>query len=575
MTRKQSAAEFLAQQSAERGDDAGDLIEKARSRIRREGSEWFLVAAPAEPGRKEKTLNITFMWEHLEPQSAEMFAVGLSLATLHITPKSTRAKFSTLRNGLFSYFADLNRLTSPDGRVVNLRKVPKLQDIDEHVMQLFKVHLDTYHSGRKQGYRKVMIEVAQLVIECLRYQPDLIEATSPRYRPLSNLYPQHKDETKHTELIGDLDFDDIVNAALNECEAIMARDEIRQAQMLELQGDLARRRNDRTALSFAVHLQREYARRSLATGSIRKKSLSIASTILGMKVDDWETRSLLGVDRLRLFPTKPRAGRRQRFEITITDDADHPLRLLEYVRRRTQPLRDMNPDYCRRNLFVRWSRNPREVRIFDSSQQFPGNALSQFIRDNELVAFTLRQLRPTAMDRVHEVTGDLMRTQAFANHASSTTTERHYPSSARMRREQEKLGRAMELRHRDIATNWNVTSFELPPDLDKVAATPGFGCRDPHLGWIETEVPGRLCEAYGHCAGCQLAKVDYGSARACAYLHQLRERIDEAQQIIGAEAWLTRWAPVKAELLLRLDRFSPTAKTGAVSVIITKIPPVE
>lgn len=199
------------------------------------------------------------------------------------------------------------------------------------------------------------------------------------------------------------------------------------------------------------------------------------------------------------------------------------------------------------------------------------SALSSFIRDYQLDRFALNQIRPTLLDEVQLITGDLLEARAVGFQKNPQTLWRHYTSDGTKRRYQERIGEVFMLRER-----WRTTLGAIDPrtrvrtaSMDRGAATPGFLCFDPFDSPRTNQVKGRICSAYGECPGCELAAADIGDPAAVALYSALRNAIYQSQGSVGPKAWTNKWAPILLDLSSLLDIVSADVRVQAAKLSIT------
>lgn len=174
--------------------------------------------------------------------------------------------------------------------------------------------------------------------------------------------------------------------------------------------------------------------------------------------------------------------------------------------------------------------------------------MRDFIESNSLASFTLSQLRPTILDEITLVTGDLMAARAVGQQRQLQTLWQHYTSAGTRDRFYERIGEYLMLRERWQDTNGLIDPRARASSHDKGAATPGFLCFDPMESPRPNQQRGRLCSAYGECPSCPFAAVNVGDPAVVALLLALENAIFLAQGPIAPKAWLARWAPILADL---------------------------
>lgn len=604
-----TAAEHLARKSKD-----ADLLPvdarciAARHIVTANGKTVATFANDATGRTSKRPINIS-AFDLFDSECTRAFQEAYVLHCMALSPDRRYSLMTTLKSGFIAYLAGEKRddLT--------------LGEIDEDLLAAFKHALDRpdspYHRPAITT-RKIYVESVQMLLKQLLHSPYWQPRLSPRLRLLTKLYPKAHHSVVHTSPVSDRSFDELIFAACDEIELTVKDITSGWTRMKDFAPSLSIGSAGTSASACAAYLHHNYdgippslfelGRQSVEfTRALPQTIFSQAerllfptlrdlvpfiivttslfalnpAVILNMKLEDFELRNVLQRRRLKLLPYKARADRRQRLEITVTGEASNPGNFLPFIVRWTARLRStLQETSFAEHFWLRSAPGRRQAIPLEKVDSSLTEALAQFCDDKGLkypdgtpFRFTLKQLRPTALDRVHELTGgDVTVVQAVANHSSARTTEEFYRTAGWVMRNEERLAQAMNLRHRHLA-NPNLSRLNRSKDEDLFAATPGFTCLDPYDSPFDQK--GKLCAAYGMCPACPLGVVDYQSPVACSYLHQLRARIDEAQVELGGLAWLTRWAPVKTALLLHLRKFEQTAHQAASSAITAPLPSVE
>ena len=266
----------------------------------------------------------------------------------------------------------------------------------------------------------------------------------------------------------------------------------------------------------------------------------------------------LGSSAVRIAARKARAAVDPVVLLDATDSSRMgPGVLLAMLRDLTIRVRDSVIDSRHRDrifVFVPRMAASKHPKAFDSTKCGPSNdhtwkwALQDFASAHGIKPFGLSQLRPTVLDEVQFLTGDLLAAKAVGQQRNPQTLWYHYTSSGTRNRYRERIGEILLLRER-----WRQTVGVIDPRAravaqDKGAATPGFFCFDPFASPRPGQTPNRLCEAYGECPSCPLAAANIGDSAAVALYLALRTAIYHAQGRVTPKAWLERWAPVLSDL---------------------------
>lgn len=495
----------------------------------------------------------------------------------------------------------------------------EISDITEQTLKDFKTWLDDEDSvgwSPSEITRKIKIQDLQLILKQLMADKDWSGRLSPDLKLLENLYRGANRSINHTEILDDASLELLFVSCAAECEDIMVRSEkIERALRAVIEaGDAVTPTGIRDdAIRCAAFLLTEFGDRPPTYETISRKvsyARAISETlfddalvilfptidellpfvlilttlfafnpgvVLNMTHNDYDDDWFAGRQRIRLFPYKPRKHDRHRNSVVVTDDFDNPHRLLKFIESRTERVRRIvrRPAFADR-VFIRFSRSVGYGIPLEMSDKAWRKALERFCAKHGLDYFTLRQIRPTTLDLVHELTGgNLMATQQVAGHDSPDTTKEFYESTAMQRRDEEMLAGGINQWWRFLDTGGIVDATERDRlNVDLGAATPGFGCADPYDSPVKGERKGALCGAYGRCPMCELALVDLNSPHAYRYHIELLRRIDEAMITLG-EPWLWRWGPVKTRLLMLGNKFPKDVRLAAGSVSIPPLPEVD
>ncbi len=175
-------------------------------------------------------------------------------------------------------------------------------------------------------------------------------------------------------------------------------------------------------------------------------------------------------------------------------------------------------------------------------------ALKQFAASHGIEPFNISQLRPTVLDEVQYLTGDLLAAKAVGQHRNPQTAWYHYTSTGTRNRYRERVGEVLLLRERWLQTEGVIDPRVRTAAQDKGAATPGFLCFDPFDSPRPGQTPNRLCTAYGDCPSCPLAAADVGDPAAVAAYLALQDAIVRSQGPISPNSWQERWTSVAADL---------------------------
>jgi hypothetical protein len=580
MVARRKETEAMRRARFARGREETDPGELAQRYIERSNGH-YTVAFPRHFGIVSKGPVQLRTLEQF-PGIADAIAEGYTLHGLSIGSADRRyGMWQSIKSGFLKF------LTIHDAADITL------SEIDEQLLKDFKAWLDDPSS---EGFapsklsRRIKIQDIQLILGQLVSSPKWAPKLSPDLKLLKKLYPKAHREIEHTEILDDAALEVLYVAAATDCEAIIERSREEQARLSTLiKGtvDLAEAGRDafHCAAYMLAHFDEplpprwklirmwvEYERAIPAETYAAMEQLLYPDldellpfillitvmfafnpgVVLNMKHSEYEEEQLFGRERIRLKPFKPRAHRNQVSTVLATDDLDNPRTLFRHLKDRCARVRSrINANYVD-HVFIRFSAEQKCGVAVTMSDKPMREAIARFCRRHGLDPFQLRQIRPTTLDLVHEISGgNLLAMQQVANHQDPETTREYYTGSAFQRRGEEMLAAGMEHLARKVRTGGVVvdptTRHRLQSDL--AAATPGFHCLDPMDSPIPGIRKGVLCEAYGRCPICPHATIDTNSPQDFAYLLKLRDALDEAAERLEGVAWLARWAPVKEKIL--------------------------
>lgn len=569
-----------------------------------------IAKLPKAPTGRDRRGTREFSLDFLKPYTAQTRdALTVALILRLLACKGAGSRYNDYRSFSTDFHAFLS--TRPGG-------LPSLAQIDDDLLGTFEQWLsDPASSGYApaETTRREKLYAVQRILKQLKISAEFKDRINPNLKNLKAPFRGATDSTNHIEPLPEGTFEDVYAAAERECADLQERYRPslerlerlrRKALTLESAGTdathcaafLLQQTNGGVCLSYtkatrripgyarSVDRQTHEAADDLLYPRLREFApylvvLASAFAFNGgvlteMKTTDFRFERFRDVERMRIGPRKPRArGKRQRHAVTVTDHPDNPGRLVKFIRMRTRYLREAQPSKL---LFLRFNPRNRAVvePILDGAFM---RSLDAFAKEHNLPRFLLEQLRPTILQQVHELTGgDITAVQAFGKQRSLTTVEKHYRTRGMEKAGEDRLYAAMAQRHRDLATGGVVSPIDKPRrSFDRWAATPGYTCLDTFDSPIAGQEKGKPCAAYGQCPRCELAMVDYTSARDLAYLHKLRRRIDETVETLGPAAWIAKWSGVQRELLIDIAMFPQAVEATVASgeVVTTQLPPLE
>jgi hypothetical protein len=193
---------------------------------------------------------------------------------------------------------------------------------------------------------------------------------------------------------------------------------------------------------------------------------------------------------------------------------------------------------------------------------------------------TLASLRATGLTLAHAAMGgDILKTQALANHATPDTTQRYVDQPIVRKAQVAALGGLQAHFVERVRNGGEVEKVEeTATDVDpRYATASGFHCSDPLSGIGEGQKPGRLCTAWLGCFTCPNAVIPL-EIDVLARLLRTRAALVDARARIAPDRWRLLYAP-KLEIIDRdiVPRFPSEMHAAALLRIATMpaVPPIE
>ena len=197
------------------------------------------------------------------------------------------------------------------------------------------------------------------------------------------------------------------------------------------------------------------------------------------------------------------------------------------------------------------------------------NALASFIADHRLPRFSLKTLRATEYENEYRRTGSLMAARDRLSHASVVTGRRHYTSDWVRRDGQATIAGVQELLLRWAETEGTIDPRGLPHPEDAPAATPGFGCLDPHASPVPGQRHGRLCTAYGECPACPHMIARPRDLASAAHYLALRDAIARGRTgVTDAGPWVQKWGPILRALDFLIAEIPADVRRDATHILV-------
>lgn len=239
---------------------------------------------------------------------------------------------------------------------------------------------------------------------------------------------------------------------------------------------------------------------------------------------------------------KPRSGRRQTPGYPDGDEPLGPGRVRDFLLCWIDPVRHLAPAKLQSRLFLYTHAFGKGVAAV-SDRTTNMRVFAAFRERHGISRLTAGMLRPTAIDRVGEATGDDIDFRRATGQHTAEINEKSYRSGDAELRRRVRIGLAQKVRRRDYRSHPVLTGA---PRLDRErygAATPGWTCAFPLDRRYSTAPPGELCNAVGRCPVCVLGSPDLTCGRSLANVLALLEAAKE-EVLGGLPARIGVYAPV-------------------------------
>jgi hypothetical protein len=254
---------------------------------------------------------------------------------------------------------------------------------------------------------------------------------------------------------------------------------------------------------------------------------------------------------LRIDVFKARAGKIQTVSLAGGDlDELGPRYLFHHLDRITRRIRPFAGQYRDNWLIFRQTVGTWNTVGFGGVKRTAttgtfSKALARFCDKHNLARFGISQIRPTLGDEVR-IRAGVYAAKELLQHVSIDTTDRSYTSDGTRERGLQFIGEIQALQDRWVQSNGNIDPRKNSRgNLDKGAATPGFGCHDPFNPPLEqSKGRGGLCRAYGECPTCPLVVAYDHDPMAAALYVGLLDAIFRSVRHIDPLSWQRKWQPI-------------------------------
>jgi len=307
--------------------------------------------------------------------------------------------------------------------------------------------------------------------------------------------------------------------------------------------------------------------------------------LVDLEISDLEIKSILNTKRLLIKGTKHRSGKTLRLSFAESNESDSPFRVIAFVRRWTERLREICPEDLKNNLWLYVPRNQYGKLAVKTYHQMGRGVAVNFHSHTQTFCTAagfewrgVRSVRAAGAEIADQLfDGDIRQVSALLQHSGISVTEKHYRSRAAQQRQTEQLVAGISQRERWVLSDGKIDPRNAPASDELGAATPGFRCNDPLSSPIRGEREGRMCGAYGQCPACPLGSIDVSSPYALARLLQLKALHQRAREQLGEQAWQMRWGESYTHLVtFWLPLFTNEAVLAeAERLLIPPLPPLD
>ncbi len=309
-----------------------------------------------------------------------------------------------------------------------------------------------------------------------------------------------------------------------------------------------------------------------------------------LSLDDVDYHDLAGTKRVVFTPLKKRAGKKQLRSFALDDDADHPNVMFRFLQEYARDVRGMVEDVFKKRLFVFWTLVARDSEqagpaAFFGATTGTGSEDSRFTyywnvwcKEQGFEGAAFSSLRVTGLNLAHRVfAGDVQAIAALASHSSLEVFDHHYKSAHSRARNDRKMGKAMVLRERLLASGGKIDPTRRLRGESVDAATPGFGCLDPFHSPMPGQKEGRPCSAYGQCPDCPLATTNTSVPANLARMKQLEAEYMAAVNYLAPHYWRDKYS--QNLTALRKEWLPMFADEGVVKAAarlqVSQLPPLD
>ena len=269
---------------------------------------------------------------------------------------------------------------------------------------------------------------------------------------------------------------------------------------------------------------------------------------------------LLGVRKRLLAPPKLRAGEVVRRSFVESDEKLSVPNLIDFLEEWTAQIRSVAPRHVEKDLWLfvnKWKARSSDIEIIKSlafrekkSLTILSGAMAGYCKSIGWRWRGMKEMRLTFSELfLRAFPGDLEGLRVLLGQKSVNTTANHYRTQLGIRQSEEMLSGAAQHHQRWVGSRGRVDSRFKNENRPRTATQEGFDCMDIFDSPIPGEIRGRLCEAYGQCPGCPLAKSNPDSGYALARYLQWEEEYKNAVGRLGPDVWKRKFADAYERLI--------------------------
>ncbi len=295
---------------------------------------------------------------------------------------------------------------------------------------------------------------------------------------------------------------------------------------------------------------------------------------------------MLGTQKRFLAPPKLRAGEVVRRSFVESDEKLSVPNLIDFLEEWTAHIRSIAPRHVEKDLWLfvnKWKARSSDIELIKSlafrekkSLTLLSGAMGAYCKSIGWRWRGMKEMRLTFSELFLRVSpGDLEGLRVLLGQKSVNTTANHYRTQLGIRQSEEMLSGATQHHQRWVGSSGKIDSRFKNENRPRTATQEGFDCMDPFDSPIPGEIEGKLCEAYGQCPGCPLAKSNPDNGYALARFIQWEEEYKKAIGRLGHDVWkrkfadayerlATYWIPLLANpetlVLARTQKLGPLAE---------------